>query len=491
VNFNSSPAGDRLQSVQGADARGEQTLRLKVVGDYSREPLTLLAANQSAYHVVDEQLWLHAMASFALQHRVLFSLDVPLLLHQSGDPASSLATPLANPASGPALGDLRLGARVKLLGPAGKGLKLSSGGDLWVPTGADGSYGSDGAVRGQVLLSVGKREERMAWGLNAGAGFRPSRRLPSLVPLRVGKSLILSGGAMFALDAAAHWHLGPELRAESTLGDGAKLLDARSSSLQVLGTLAWRVAGGPWEATVSGGPALGQAAGSADYRALLALGWSPEAPLPLPDRDEDRVPDGSDACANIPGEPSNDPLMNGCPAVPPDFDGDAIADANDACPKVPGIPTGSRKTHGCPKAIATDAPPAVQPPPRAALVEQQITISEQVLFETGTANIDPASSAILQEVARVLEQHPEIERLEVQGHTDNLGSDEFNRVLSEQRAAAVAQWLIAHGTSGARLVSKGYGTSRPIASNDSEQGRTKNRRVEFRVLQRPTPGAQP
>jgi outer membrane protein OmpA-like peptidoglycan-associated protein len=91
----------------------------------------------------------------------------------------------------------------------------------------------------------------------------------------------------------------------------------------------------------------------------------------------------------------------------------------------------------------------------------------------------------------VLEQHPEIERLEVQGHTDNLGSDEFNRVLSEQRAAAVAQWLIAHGTSAARLVSKGYGTSRPVASNDSEQGRTKNRRVEFRVLQRPTPGAQP
>jgi outer membrane protein OmpA-like peptidoglycan-associated protein len=327
----------------------------------------------------------------------------------------------------------------------------------------------------------------------------------------VGKTLTLGAASTFALDAAGQLHAGPELRAETVLGDGAKLLDPRSSSLQLLATVLWRVAGGPLETALSFGPGLGQAAGAADYRGVLSLSWSPETPPPLPDRDDDTVPDETDACANIPGAPSSDPLMNGCPEVPPDFDGDAIADAHDACPKIPGVPTAARKTNGCPKQVDTDrdqiadvedacptvpgvastiaaengcpkrTPPA-PPPPQARLVERQITISEQVLFETGTANIDPVSGAILQEVATVLRQHPEIELLEVQGHTDNVGGEEFNRHLSQERARAVVSWLSQHGVDDRRLLAKGYGTSHPVANNESEEGRTKNRRVEFQVL---------
>jgi outer membrane protein OmpA-like peptidoglycan-associated protein len=473
-----------------ADARGDHILRLKLVSDYSRNPLTLLAANQTTYRVVQEQLWFHAVGSYALNHRFLFTLDIPVLATQRGEEPPPLATAMASPQSGPLLGDVRLNGRVRLLGPTQKGPKLAASADAWLPVGSASSYGSDGAFRGQALATLGEHAERLSWAINLGLLLRPVQKLPSLLPLRVGKTLTAGALASVAVDSAAHLHVGPELRAETAFADSARPFDPRSSALELLATLSWRVAGGPITTAVSAGPSIGQAPGSADYRAVLALSWSPEAPAPLPDRDDDTVADQVDACANLPGSPSNDPLMNGCPEIPPDFDGDAIADANDACPKVPGIPTAARQSHGCPQSIASDQepPPAA---PQAKLVEQQITISEQVLFETGTANIEPTSDAILREVATVLSQHTEIATLEVQGHTDNVGSEEFNRALSLQRAQAVVDWLIRAGVAQARLRAQGYGTSRPLASNDSEQGRSQNRRVEFRVLRAQGTGGAP
>jgi len=124
------------------------------------------------------------------------------------------------------------------------------------------------------------------------------------------------------------------------------------------------------------------------------------------------------------------------------------------------------------------------------LEQAQITISEQVQFETGTALIHNDSSALLQQVADAMNAHPELESCEVAGHTDDTGTPELNRQLSQGRANAVMAWLVAHGVQAGRLSARGYGETRPLADNTSEAGRARNRRVEFLILRRRAPAPQ-
>jgi len=106
-----------------------------------------------------------------------------------------------------------------------------------------------------------------------------------------------------------------------------------------------------------------------------------------------------------------------------------------------------------------------------------------VQFDSDQARIRPESDALLREVARVLLEHPEIRRLRIEGHTDSAGSKVRNVKLSQRRAAAVKQWLVEKGgVDAARLEAEGYGPARPIAENETEASRAKNRRVELLVI---------
>lgn len=102
-----------------------------------------------------------------------------------------------------------------------------------------------------------------------------------------------------------------------------------------------------------------------------------------------------------------------------------------------------------------------------------------LLFEFDKYDLRPQAYPLLNEALSILKENPEIE-LEIQGHTDNIGSAEYNQQLSEKRAKAVVDYFVSHGTASYRLMSKGYGLTQPIASNDTEEGRAKNRRVELR-----------
>jgi OOP family OmpA-OmpF porin len=99
-------------------------------------------------------------------------------------------------------------------------------------------------------------------------------------------------------------------------------------------------------------------------------------------------------------------------------------------------------------------------------------------FETAKASILPDSESVLSEVAKMLQQNPDV-KVSVEGHTDNVGSEVSNQVLSERRAQAVVAWLTLHGIDASRLKSKGWGSSKPVEDNGSEDGRAKNRRVEL------------
>ena len=99
-------------------------------------------------------------------------------------------------------------------------------------------------------------------------------------------------------------------------------------------------------------------------------------------------------------------------------------------------------------------------------------------FQTGDAMIMPDSMHVLGDVAKMLQQNPEV-KVSVEGHTDNAGSAASNQELSDSRAQNVMAWLTSHGIDRTRLQAKGWGQSKPVADNSTEEGRAKNRRVEL------------
>jgi outer membrane protein OmpA-like peptidoglycan-associated protein len=223
---------------------------------------------------------------------------------------------------------------------------------------------------------------------------------------------------------------------------------------------------------------------------------------PPPDRDHDGIPDAEDACPDLAGPPSDDPKRNGCP----DKDGDKIIDPLDACPTVPGVPSTDPKKNGCPPDTDGDgitddidacpnepgpanADPAKNGCPLVVVRDKEIVIGEQVQFEVDQSVIKKESDGLLDTIAKVLKEHPEIAKIEVQGHTDNTGKAAHNKLLSKARADAVRRALVKRGVGDRRLVAQGYGQERPIGDNDVEAGRAKNRRVQFVILEKKDPAA--
>lgn len=480
-----APAGDRAFLVERAGVHGHMLLSVRILADYAEAPLVLRNGAQEIDRVVTQQTWAHALVSLSIAHRFLFSADAPVLVTESGDPAPTSGGTASRPSGAPALGDAMLGARAKILGTPSDAvttLELALSASAWLPTATEG-YTGDGAVRARGAVIVEATTPRLYTALGVGGRTRPSERLPGILPTRVGSSLIASVSAGFYADRRRRMSLGIEALADMTVGRRASLLDPRDTVVQTLATAHYRVAGGPFEIGAALGPGLGQGAGSAALRALALVGYAPETRAPAPDRDGDGVPDKTDACIDSRGVASPEPLLNGCPESAADRDDDGIPDDHDACPSVAGKPTYDPATHGCPKPPAPVAPPAPVVP-SAQLAEQQIVIGQQVEFETESPVLRAESEKVLGEVARILAEHPELELIEVQGHTDNQGTPEHNHELAQARAASVVEWLVAHGVERRRLQPRGYGAERPIADNADEQGRQKNRRVELHILGR-------
>ena len=220
------------------------------------------------------------------------------------------------------------------------------------------------------------------------------------------------------------------------------------------------------------------------------------------DRDHDGILDAVDACPDVKGVADEDPKKNGCPPER-DRDHDGILDDVDACPDVKGVADPDPKKNGCPLPVDTDkdgiideedACPTEKGPrnedptkngcPVVHVTNSEIVILEQVQFDTNQATIKKVSDDLLDQVAAVLTSHDEITRVEVQGHTDSRGAAAHNKQLSQARAQAVVKALVKRGVAKERLTAKGYGQDVPIAENDTEDGRQKNRRVQFSILEK-------
>ncbi|WP_437728623.1 OmpA family protein [Sorangium sp. So ce861] len=574
--FEPAPAGDAFFGVPSPAAPGHLAPRVHAMLDYAHRPIH--TSGDTPIDLVSSQVFLRLDASLALWDRVLLSIDAPLAIAQGGDDPGIPGVEFTE-LTAPEMGDLRFGARVRLLGADAGPLQLGLGGYLFAPTGSPAQYTGDAEVRGAFHASLGGRVDLahgalgLLWSASGGVDFGGGPNRPRQVTFGGAAGLLL-GGDLLQLGAEAYGAapLGDDLLLSSTpvqreeaSGNAELLLGAK---LRVLGGLTFGAAAGP---------ALTNAIGSPTVRAVGMVGWAP-LPKPAPerapdaaaagDKDDDGIDDHIDACPDVKGDPSPDPARDGCPPAdrdgdavldiddacpstpgarsadatqngcpddsdddgfhdgidacpsvrggpsddpklvgcPSDADGDGIVDASDACPKAKGPASQNPKQNGCPDDPdgdgvrgAADACPNERglsdPDPRqngcpkfVRVHADEITTSKPVQFvvygKTRAETVDPVSDEILYEVRDAIQQNPDIELVEVQGHTDDSGTEEYNLRLSQQRADAVLSWLVAAGVPREKLVARGYGFEQPLGDNRVKTGRQKNRRVQFVIIKR-------
>lgn len=227
--------------------------------------------------------------------------------------------------------------------------------------------------------------------------------------------------------------------------------------------------------------------------AVYGFGFKP-AEVPPVDTDGDGVLDPTDQCPNTPPGTTVDAV--GCPLAPTDSDGDGVFDTLDQCPNTPAgdrvdergctitAPAGNPDLDGdgvlnvsdqCP-----DTPTGFKVDGVGCMVEQTVAL-QSVNFEFGSDALTSEAKTILDGIAKSLAAQTAV-KVQVTGHTDSLGPQSYNLTLSQKRAKSVIAYLATTGVEAARLSSEGEGEFNPIASNDTEEGRAKNRRVEFKIL---------
>jgi OmpA-OmpF porin, OOP family len=195
------------------------------------------------------------------------------------------------------------------------------------------------------------------------------------------------------------------------------------------------------------------------------------------DTDADGVVDRLDTCPDTPaGTAVNE---QGCAAVA-DADGDGVPDDKDKCPDTA---TGSTvDENGCAPQTGCRAPAPGEPINLEGCATGESVVLKGVNFEVNSSRLTANAKVILNQVADSLTATPSM-KVEIGGHTDNQGSDDFNQKLSERRAQSVHDYLVARGIDSSRLSAKGYGESQPVDTNETPEGRELNRRVEMKVLE--------
>ena len=469
---------------------------------YANAPLVLVrdATGDEARAVVEHQLVLHVLASLAIASRALVEIDFPTSLLLTGDDATTDTAGYGAP-SGATQGDLRVGGRFEALEQNGWIPSAAFGLAVWLPTGDESKYTSTGGVRFAPSLSVSGDYDSWLFGVTLARRFEPNGSSDHNL---LGSDLELTAGAGARVD---RFTFGGAILTGFVTADSVDAFRRRAATrVEILAEA--RAKFGPVDVSLFGGPGLTRSPGTPLFRLGLATtvafdviddhattsadgaaasrdadasgnggakGGPPTrhdpAPMPRePDRDGDGLADSLDACPDVPGPVLGGP-MDGCPV---DTDGDHVPDASDACPREAGPENDDPKKNGCPGG--------------AAVSGEHIAIFSPIEFATGKADILPVSEPVLSRVVEILQTHPELARVAVDGHTDGKGAAKKNLELSRARALSVERWLTEHGVDARRLEARGFGAKQPIADNATEEGRAKNRRVEFVILRRSEDG---
>ena len=516
----------------GQLAIGDQWRPLRTDSITSNQP----TRDRSSTAVIQNQFAIYANVGFEILDRVTLGLAFPWYPEQNGqNPTYTGASGLPQTGGtnstvvntgGPGAGDTRLDLRGVILRSEDRKTALGAQINVFFPSGSTNNFGGDDGAG--VMLGV-TGETQVKWlTLTANTGFMFRKRhalndpnngdglgigdewrwaVAGFVPFRDGKYRV--GATIFGQTG---------IQSDDIIGNTA--FTKRNTPIEVMGEGRMRL--GPaehWWLGASAGTAILRGYGAPDLRITAMIGAyiplldsdakSPERRQALhdkwrregrSDRDHDGIPDDIDACPDEPEDhKGNDPndgcpmpadrdgdgipdQFDKCPDQPEDKDGiddgdgcpeddadnDGIPDAVDACPKMPGKPSKDPKKNGCPTFIENDG--------------TEIRVLQQVHFAFGGATILPESFPVLQEVADYLKANTAVKKMAVEGHTDNKGAPDLNKRLSQQRADSVMAWLTSHGIERSRLEAHGYGMEKPIEDNDTDAGRAKNRRVEFKIL---------
>jgi OmpA-OmpF porin, OOP family len=404
---------------------------------------------------------LSAYLDFALGigDRVEVNVSFPFALAQATESGVAAGFMLNEASATTAISDGRLGGSVLVYGRK-TGPRIGLGGTLILPLGSEDSFTGDGGVGAEAVVTAGYVRPGYRVIVNGGMRFRPEA---DYVTSDQGTEIIGRAGVIVPF-ANNRLNTSLELDLQARTSDSKPYRELGLPLLALLGAR-YHFEGG-FRAGAGVGMGLTEAPGSPAVRALLTVGYSPEPKPPRPPRPE--------------------PIL--------DFDKDRIVDNLDRCPKDPEDYDGIDDGDGCPdrdsdtdKVVDTEPEPVPQKP---LTLEDVVTLPAPIEFYFDTAIMRPGAEVYLVQVLEVLQRHPEVLKMECQGHTSSEGGPEYNMRLSNDRAKAVVAWLVDHGIESSRLLPKGYGLTQPLAPNDNEPNRQKNRRVQFRILEQ-TPGSRP
>jgi OmpA-OmpF porin, OOP family len=361
--FEPTAPGDTFFGVPSAYARGHLIPRALAYFDYASQPLKLTQGSNSAT-VVGRQGILHIGASFAIQNRLLITALLPVAVAQNGGSPTVQGVKLDSPAKAE-VGDLRFGARVRMIGENDDVFQLGIGLNAYFPTAPKGSLIGEGTVRMAPQLLLGGRFHAgldFLWVAAAGAMIRASSN-PSALTYGAGFAATMFNETL---------QFGPEIYAATPLQEGqfsltdqVKIPANVATNAELLFGIRVRMLKGlmiGWAA----GPGLTRAIGTPTLRFVGSIGWSPAleqmGPQTDPDSDGDGLPDRVDACPHAYGPASRDRSKSGCPIT--DDDEDGVPNDEDACPHEYGKPSPDKKQNGCPVKLAPIAPVAPGAPSR-------------------------------------------------------------------------------------------------------------------------------
>ncbi len=511
---------------------------------YADSPLVALYESGREEEVVATQISTRLAAGYNIGSRVRLDLEVPV--YPSVRVADTLGEGTQTFNSVFAMGNIRLGALLPLLAYEKEGIGIAAAPYLEVPTGSTEAYLSNGGISGGLTASFGGQHGIFGWTANTGLGLMRASSLDETLTLgnnvNGGVGMHVNLGTQFLVGAegttilpfvdgfdpwnkrnveahAYFTHMG-ETGLVATLGGGTGVLaGVGAPDFRVLLAVAYRSPEGPGDRD---GDGITDDKDQCPDDPEDKDNFQDQDGCPDPDNDKDTILDIGDSCPNDPEDFDGFEDQNGCPD--PDNDKDGILDVNDACPLEPGpIKTqgcpdrdgdtvidkvdecpnepGPVETKGCPDSdgdlvpdfrdkcpnqpVDRRADPARSDgcPTKVIVTKAQIVILDKIYFDFNKSTIKPISHPLLAEIAQVINSNPQIKLIEVGGHTDDVGSDDYNLKLSQARVDAVVKHLIKFGKVDAtRLTAVGYGETKPIESNENEEGRAMNRRVEFNIL---------
>lgn len=532
--FSPAERGSDWFWAESLDLRGHNRIALGVTGDWAYKPLVAYDSDgDEVAQLIRHQVYVHAGLSYLLWDRLRLGVNVPVLVFQDGEDVSFDGVQYDSPQKA-AIGDVRLGADVRLFGNYGGPITGALGAQVFVPTGNRNNYSGDGSARLLPRFSIAGDLGLFTYALQTGINVRFND--DDFVNQPRGSEWTF-GGAVGLRLARGKLTVGPEIWGSTVITDGSEGFFKKGST-PLEGVFGAHLRLGQFLLGAGAGPGFTQGVGSPELRTLVSLDWFPlpkkKEPPPPPDADGDGILDAQDACRTEPGIASDDPKKNGCPP-PPDADGDGIIDEFDACPDEIGVQSEDPAKNGCPlpedsdadgimdpdDACPNEAGPANEdkakngcPPrdrdsdgildevdacpdapgiesddpekngcPKAKIEGGQVKILDRIEFDSGKASLRPGSEPVLEAVLAILKGHPEITKVRIEGHTDDRGTHWFNKKLSKERAETVMNWLIGNGIEKSRLLATGFGPDQPIDDNTTELGRQNNRRVEFHILE--------